>query len=281
MTSAPRALLLLAAALAFGAGCIDYNEPCKGLTENPDEVVAQLGEEVFLDKANVRHANNAIGQAAADAFRDAPNNSGRPSLLGILNGGALRAEGLCATRNIIPAGPLTNGRLHEILLFNDIVESLDLKPSELMKVMEGAVKGLYPGDQEIASPSGSFLQLSSGAHLEVDCSQPAGSRVQAFQIGELDVKAAAQTDTTTIRVALVDFLLQSGDGFEDLRGADQDPSRNPAQANESGGIDSNLTADYMRAHFLGGSPLTVDDSRVVWTDAGVKTCATPGRPAPN
>lgn len=284
MTSAPRTLLVLAAAaLAFASGCIDYNEPCKGLTENPDEVIAHLGEDVYLDKGNARHANNAIGQAAADAFRNAPNNSGLPSMLGILNGGAIRAEGLCATRNIQPAGNLTNGRLHEILLFNDIVESLDLKPSELLKVMEGSVKALYPADSEIASPSGSFLQLSEGAKLTVDCRQPPGSRVTGFTIDGLDVVAAAQTDTTTIRVALVDFLLQSGDGFEDLRGADKDPSRNPAQANQFGGIDSNITADYMRAHYLDGSQLVKDDTRVVWAKDGANqpTCASPGVPPPN
>jgi len=88
---------------------------------------------------------------------------------------------------------------------------------------------------------------------------------------------------TPFRVGLTNFLLESEDGFEDLRTADQDPSRNPAQANQSGGIDSNITAEYMKANYPEQNPLVVDPSRVVWAkDANqVDTCATPGRPTPN
>lgn len=282
-----RALLFGTAALAaLSTGCVDYNEPCKGLTDNPDEVMGYLGQDVYIDKANARHANNAIGQLAADAFRAATNNSGRPTELGIINGGGIRAEGLCATRNILPKGPITNGRLHEILLFNDIVESLDLTKAELKTVMENAVAGLYPHDQDIASPSGSFLQLSQGAHLTVDCTKPPMSRVTGFTLNGVDVLAAP--DTQTFRVGLTQFLLQSGDGFDGLRTADQDPTRSPAQANQYGGIDSNLTAEYMKAHDDDPShPLVVDPTRVVWAQqtlpdgTAVDTCADPGRPSPN
>jgi 2',3'-cyclic-nucleotide 2'-phosphodiesterase (5'-nucleotidase family) len=280
MNHLPRALLAVLAFAALTTGCVDYNEPCKGFTENPDEVIGYLGEEVYLAKPNARHANNAIGQLAADAFKNAPNNSGEDTVLGIINGGGIRAEGLCATRNILPKGSLTSGRLHEIMLFNDIVESLDLTGAELTHVMEVAVQGLYAHGENIASPSGNFLQLSEGAHLTVDCTPPAAPRVTAFTINGVDVLASPDTP---FRVGLTNFLLESEDGFEDLRTADQDPSRNPAQANESGGIDSNITAEYMKANHPEQNPLAVDPSRVVWTKDvnGVDTCATPGRPTPN
>ena len=61
------ALALLAAAPALSA-CIEFNEPCSGVAENPNEQVAYLADTVYLDKANARHANNAIGQGAAEAF---------------------------------------------------------------------------------------------------------------------------------------------------------------------------------------------------------------------
>lgn len=285
--SPPRALIALTTVALLGAGlsgCIDYNEPCKGFTENPDEVIGYLGEDVYLDKSNARHANNAIGQLAADAFKNAPNNSGEETVLGIINGGGLRAEGLCATRNILPKGQVTSGRLHEIMLFNDLVESLDLTGAELRHVMEVAVAGLYPYQQEIASPSGNFLQLSAGAHVTVDCRNGANSRVTEFTINDVDVLASPDR---LFRVGLTNFLLESEDGFENLRTADQDPSRNPAQANQYGGIDSNLTAEYMKAHYPEQNPLMVDPNRVVWATkidsdgTEVPTCAVPTRPAPN
>jgi 2',3'-cyclic-nucleotide 2'-phosphodiesterase (5'-nucleotidase family) len=282
MTSPLRVLLI--AALASTCGCMAYNEPCKGLTENPDEVIGYLGEDVYVDKANARHANNAIGQLAADAYRTAANNLGIPSQLGVINGGGIRAEGLCVTRNIVPEGPLTNGRLHEIFLFNDLVESIDMTGAEVKRMFESAVSGLYRYDQEIASPSGSFLDVSEGTKLTVDCTRPPGDRVTALSIEGIDVLTAQDQD---FRVALTDYLLHSGAGFESLRDADQDPSRRPAQANQWGGIDSNLTQHYMAEnHADGKPPLVTDPDRVVWakTTVGgslVDSCANPGVPAPN
>lgn len=278
--------LLFATVAALGTGCVEYNEPCKGLTENPDAIVGYLGQDVYVDKPNARHANNAIGQLAADAFMSAANNLGIPSQIGVINGGGVRAEGLCATRNIVPKGPLTNGRLHEIFLFNDLLESVDVTGAELKTVLENAVAGLYPHGQDIASPSGSFLQVSQGTELTVDCSKPAGSRITAFQIQGIDVLGAPDQ---SFRLAVTDFLLHSGDGFDPLRTADQDPSRRPAQANQYGGVDSNITQHYMAEQHGTESdpPLVVDPDRVVWaqqtlsTGEVVGTCATPGRPAPN
>jgi 2',3'-cyclic-nucleotide 2'-phosphodiesterase (5'-nucleotidase family) len=278
--------LSILAALALVLGCVDYNEQCTGLTENPDEVIGYLGQDVYIDKANARHANNAIGQMVADAMRAAPNSSGEETQFAAINGGAIRAEGLCVTRNIIPKGELTNGRLHEILLFNDLVESLRVSKSELVDLVENSVAGLSQKGQTISDPSGSFLQISGG-HTVVDCSRPAGDRLVSFTIGDIDVLNAP--DDTQFRIATLDFNLHSGDGFEELRTADQDAWRNPAQANQFGGSYSDISAAFMEDHF--GDPegpgLVVDPTRVEWAkrslaDGGTEdTCATPGRPPPS
>jgi 5'-nucleotidase/UDP-sugar diphosphatase len=276
-----RALLLVAVSLS-AAGCVEYNDSCTGLTENPDQVVGYLGQDVFIDKANARHANNAIGELVADAMLHAQTASSSPTQFAAINGGAIRAEGICVTRNIVPKGELTNGRLHEILLFNDIVEAIDVSKTELLKVVENGVAGLTPFGQPITSPPGNFLQVSEGAQITVDCSKPAGSRVTAFSLNGVDL--LAQPDDYPVRAAFTDFNLQAGTGFDDLRTADQDAARDPAQATQFGGSYSDLAAHYAEDHYdtQSGPGLTAQP-RVQWAldGSGNPTCATPGRPPPS
>ncbi|HEY1086929.1 MAG TPA: hypothetical protein VGE37_04515, partial [Archangium sp.] len=82
------------------------------------------GTELFLDRPNARHGNNAIGQQAADAFAWVFSESDRPVDFAVVNGGSIRAEGLCITRNIVREGPLSNGVLHEIMLFENPVQAV-------------------------------------------------------------------------------------------------------------------------------------------------------------
>ena len=275
-----RALLLLV--LALGGGCVEYNDTCTGLTENPEQVVGYLGQDVFIDKPNARHANNAIGQLVADAMLHAQTASSSPAQFAAINGGAIRAEGICVTRNIVPKGPLTNGRLHEILLFNDIVEALDVTKAELLQVVENGASGLTPAGQPITAPPGNFLQVSEGTQITIDCSKPPGSRVVAFTIEGTDV--LAQPDSAEFRVAFTDFNLHDGEGFDALRTADQDAQRDPAQATQFGGSYSDLAAHYAEDHYdqTGGPNLTAEP-RVQWAldGSGNPTCATPGRPPPS
>lgn len=266
---------LCACALTLG-GCVDYNEPCQGITEDPNEVVGQLGEDVDIDKPHTRQANNAIGQLAAEAMLHASNASGETTQLAVINGGSIRSEGLCVTRTVVPKGPLTNGRLHEILLFDDLVITLKVTKSELVGLLEDGVAGLYPNGQTITDPSGSFPQIAGG-QMTVDCSRPPMNRITKLTIGGQDVLSAP--DDTEYRLALPDFLLNDGE-YGGLVGADQQAWRNPAQADQFGGIVSDIAADYMLEHYDPpdhGGPLEVDPNRIRWAlDGGVPTCATPG-----
>lgn len=239
------------------AGCQSFNDECTALVSMPEAPVVTLDGEVFLDRPNARHDNNALGQGAADAFADVMRAD-----LGVLNSGSLRSEGLCGvTRNIV-RGVITDQVLHEILLFENTIVATDLNGSEVKAMFEHSAARLFPASQAIVSPSGQLLQVSKAVKLTVDCARPVGNRITALTVnGQL----VMTTDTVkTYRVALSSFLLGGGDGF-------MLPRRNVEQAQKLGGIDSNIASEYLKQTYV-GKTLT-KEPRVTFTG-----CAVPPRP---
>lgn len=278
MTTAVQQKLLLLLALGLLSGCVAYNDPCAPLVDNPGERVAFImkGTELWLDRPNARHTNNAIGQLDADAtvwvFRD----TDKPVQLAVMNGGAIRAEGLCVTRNILGSGPLSNGVLHEILLFENPVNAVDLSEQELRDMFEHSVEKLFPTASPIVSPAGSFLQVSQEVSMDVDCALAPLSRVVRLRVNNVDVqKPARPFSEVKYRVAMPAFLLGGGDGYTMLAGKGTDPSRNPTQAQRFGGIDSNITAAYLKQSAFNA---TVEAGFQVESRVKLANCAAPVRP---
>ncbi len=262
----------------LSAGCIAFNEQCEGFIENPKERVGFLAEEVFLDKPNTRHNNNALGHLAADAFVDAFKESSSPADFGIQNGGGIRGEGLCVVRNVLPKGPLTNGLLHEIFLFENLVFAVDVGEREVVAMFEHSVSRLLPTDdagrnQPVTSPPGQYLHVSSGIQMTVDCKRT--PRVVDLRIGGVAVPLGAPRDGKKYRVAASSFLLGGGDGYQMLAGKASDAASNPAQAQRFGGIDSNLVGDYMKRTYNRdeASGLKLDPNRIK-----LLNCSIPPRP---
>lgn len=267
--------LPLAAVLCALSGCVDYNEDCTALVENPTEKIATLGAELWLDRPNARHAPNALGQAVADSFVDVFAQASKAVQFGVLNGGSLRAEGLCnVTRNIVPvnAAGLTNGVLHEILLFENLVNAVDLTEEEVLAMMEHSVERLFAVPNPIISPAGSYLQVSKEVQMTVDCNLPALSRITSLKIGGQVVQKPGRVNVI-YRVALSAFLLGGGDGYTMLSGPGKDPARTPTQAQKFGGVDSNIAADYLRRNKI-LDPLKVDPLRI-----DMQNCSKSVRPA--
>jgi 2',3'-cyclic-nucleotide 2'-phosphodiesterase (5'-nucleotidase family) len=273
----PRPLTAAALALALtpGLSCLQYNDPCQPLVDDPDEVVGYLSEDVYLDKPYTRHDNNALGEVVADAFRHAEDESSRPAEMGIVNGGALRAEGLCATRTVAPKGPLRNGHLHEILLFENPVVTVDLTEQQLVAMMEHSVEALYLEGQAIVSPSGAFLHVSEGTSLTVDCSRPKGQRVTLLKVNTKTVSLPPRTDPSIrYRVAMPNYILNGGDGYGAILGdVGKDPARNPVTALKETGTDADLTAGYMRQKYSTETQPLSEDGRILF-----QHCAKPLRP---
>mgnify|MGYP001202158674 CR=1 FL=1 len=239
-------------------GCQAFNDECTALVAEPEAEIVTLADEVYLDRPNARHDNNAIGQASADAFADAMSAD-----LGVLNSGSLRSEGLCGvTRNVV-RGKLTDQVLHEILLFENTIVATSLNGSELKAMFEHSAAQLFPAAQPIVSPSGQFLQVSKAVKLTIDCARAAGSRVTALTVNGQLVQT---TDTAKLyRVALSSFLLGGGDGYLLAE-------RNVEQAQKLGGIDSNIASEYMKRTYFGTT--LAKEPRLTLTG-----CAVPAPPA--
>jgi 2',3'-cyclic-nucleotide 2'-phosphodiesterase (5'-nucleotidase family) len=268
----PLLAALLAAALAPVLGCVAYNDPCQPLVEDPEAVVAYLGEDVPLGRNYARHDNHAIAQAAADAFRHVEDDSTARAELGIINGGAIRAEGLCTTRTNVRKGPLKSGLLHEILLFENQVVSVDLTEQQLVAMMEHSVGGLAREGQAITSPPGAFLHISEGSIMRVDCALQRGSRVTELTVAGRKVSLPARDDSTIrYRVAMSSFVLDGGDGYGDILGnAGKDPTRNPVASRKHGGSDANIVEAYMKATYASEAQALKKAERIVFLN-----CAKP------
>ncbi|ATB40223.1 5'-nucleotidase [Cystobacter fuscus] len=274
--SRPFSVALLALALAPGLGCLRYNDQCQPLVEEPETVLGYLGQDVYLDRIYTRHDNHALGQLAADALRHAEDGSRAPAHLGIINGGALRAEGLCVTRTSIPKGPLKNGLLHEVMLFENSVVTVDLTEKQLVAMFEHSVEGLSPAGQPILAPSGAFLQVSEDVKLRVDCSRPVGQRVQELSVSGRAVPLPPRDNAPYYRVAMSSFLALGGDGYGTIfKDAASDVARNPVTASSSEGrtTDVTLTVAWMRGQHAEQKPPLYEEERVVF-----ENCAKPSRP---
>jgi 2',3'-cyclic-nucleotide 2'-phosphodiesterase (5'-nucleotidase family) len=272
--------LLLALSLTLGASCVAYNDQCQPLVENPTERVGFIarGTELFLDRPNARHGNNAMGQQAADAFVWVFSETDRTADFAVVNGGSLRAEGLCVTRNIVPSGPLSNGVLHEILLFENPVQAVDVSEQEVIAMFEHSVERLFTAPAPIVSPAGSFLQVSKEVRMTVDCSRPPLDRVTSLSIGGQAITKPGRTiDQRKLRVATSSFIIAGGDGYTMFEGKGTDPTRNPANAQRFGGIDSNIVAAYLKQSEFN---MTVETGfRVEPARLTLMNCSVPVRPA--
>jgi 2',3'-cyclic-nucleotide 2'-phosphodiesterase (5'-nucleotidase family) len=265
-----RTFTFIAAAFALSSGCVAYNDQCKPLVDNPDERIAKLGEVIYMDRPNTRHANNGMGQVFAESFVDVFSNTGQPADFAVLNGGSLRAEGVCVTRNVLGNNlDVTRGLVSEILLFANIVQAADLTEEEVVLMFEHSVERLTPLGSTISAPAGSFLQVSEQVAMTVDCTRPAGDRITALTIGE-NVIAKPGSTSKRYRAAMSSFILAGNDGYTMLGPkVSENPDRRPAQAQRLGGIDSAIAADYLKRTFTGGKTITTDRTRVNFVGCAV------------
>jgi len=278
MRTFSQAAALCLAALA--TGCVAYNDPCQ-VVDRPDDIVGYVGEIVYLDKPNARHANNAIGQLAADGYRHSQDGSSSypPAVLGVINGGGIRAEGFCGvSHTVVRKGPLSRDAIHQILLFDNLVVTLDLTVQEVVAIFASGAEGLSQEGQPIVSGPGNFLHPSAGTHVGIDCSIPPGTAGPG-RITDLSVpgKVLVQGGVVVapppdkVRVAITDFNINFGGGTSEfLAGLDRDPTRNVL----TGGIDSDIAEAYMHENYgTSDRALLVDPGRVTFAN-----CATPEAP---
>lgn len=214
-------LALLTVAFGIAApGCDDvvaYNESCP----RSQRVAGESAVPLDVRKATLRSTEAPFGNLIADALLGAAVLAD-PTVVGaIQNAGAIRPE-LCegGEREEIPAGPITDSDVEQLLPFENYLTHVTVSGDELKSVLERGVSSL-PEDTE-----GWFLHVS-GITFTADCARQRqvisadgttiateGDRVTAISVDGAPWSAAA-----TYRIATNDYVAAGEDGFLALRDA--------------------------------------------------------------
>jgi 5'-nucleotidase len=141
-----------------------------------------VGVETRARMPQVYEAESALGNLIADAMREAAHAD-----VAVMNAGGIRAD--------LPQGPLTFGKLYEVMPFDNTLAVMELSADQLRRFLSLA----YGGRKGVFAVSG--LEVTLGA-----C--PGPERFQGVTLpGGRPLKAKG-----TYRVAVPDFLLRGGDG---------------------------------------------------------------------
>ncbi|MCX7740282.1 MAG: 5'-nucleotidase/apyrase family protein [Meiothermus sp.] len=165
------------------------------------QVVAQTRIALDGERANVRRRETNLASLIADGMLWKTRGAG--TVIALQNGGGVRAS--------IPAGPITVGKVYEVLPFGNTLVVLDLRGSEIIAALENSVS-------QWEQTAGRFLSGVAGLRYTFDLSRPAGQRVTRVEV-------AAQggfqpiDPNATYRTVVNSFIAGGGDGFTSLRDA--------------------------------------------------------------
>ncbi|MCW1918356.1 5'-nucleotidase C-terminal domain-containing protein [Rhodobacter sp. KR11] len=159
---------------------------------------AEIGtSETALDSRRnvVRGEESAMGNLIADAMRAAVGAD-----VALMNGGGIRAD-----RTYDAGIKLTRRDMLTELPFGNTVQLTELPGSQLLAALENAVSQVEKG-------AGRFAQVS-GLAFTYDASAEPGKRVSAVTVAGKPLEAA-----TLYKVAVNNFMLEGGDGYDALGG---------------------------------------------------------------
>ncbi len=143
----------------------------------------------------VRTVETTMGNLIADAMRDATGAD-----IAIMNGGGIRGD-----RTYGAGAKLTRRDMLTELPFGNVTVLTELPGSQVLLALENGVGQVEKG-------AGRFAQVS-GLTFTMDPTAPAGSRVSEVMVGG----AALEADKV-YKVAVNDYILGGGDGYDALGG---------------------------------------------------------------
>jgi 5'-nucleotidase / UDP-sugar diphosphatase len=143
----------------------------------------------------VRGEESSMGNLITDALRDVTGAD-----IALMNGGGIRGD------TTYDAGrKLTRRDILTELPFGNVTVVTELPGSQVLLALENAVS-------QVENGSGRFAQVS-GVTFAFDASAPAGSRVSEVMVGGAPLEA-----DKVYTVAVNDFILGGGDGYDALGG---------------------------------------------------------------
>ncbi len=128
-----------------------------------------------------------LASLIVDAMLAANQAGDRPADIAIHNQGGIRAD--------LPKGPITYGKLYEVIPMDNSLQALDLTGADIKAILEIAVS--CPRVQTTVA----------GMSFVYDCRKPSGSRVS-----DLKVKGQPMEMDKVYRVETIDYLATGGDG---------------------------------------------------------------------
>lgn len=210
------ALLLLCAGVAGCAAIEEFNEGCP----SGQGVVGETAFALDVRKSTLRTTEARLGNLVADALLGTAAVAD-PTVVGaIQNAGGLRPE-LCegGEREEIPAGPITDADVDQLLPFENYLAGITVTGVQLKSVLERSVSSLPEAE-------GWFLQVA-GISFAADCTQApqvlsvdeTTIATEGARVSNITVGAVAWSTTGTYRLATNDYVAAGEDGFLALRAA--------------------------------------------------------------
>jgi len=168
--AAPAQLACVLCSEEFPDGCLEQFNTCE--TER-GALLAQTLVELDLRQAAVWTREMPVGNLIADAFYELGRHhcgGARPCPdAAFENAGAIRFETKCGHRELIPAGPLFEGDVNDMLPFaSNRIGVVEISGHDLKLALEHAVDNL--AQTRAGEQGGHFLQVSR-LRFEVDCAQ--------------------------------------------------------------------------------------------------------------
>jgi len=133
-----------------------------------------------------------LGNLVMDAMLAANQAGDRPADIALHNNAGLRAD--------IMKGPISYGKLYEVLPFDNVLTAMDLSGAQIAQILE----------QAVSCPRVNILV--AGMSFAYDCAKPRGERVSAIVI-----RGQALDAQKIYRVQTIDYLAGGGDGQSTFR----------------------------------------------------------------
>lgn len=148
--------------------------------------------------ASVRNSETILANLITDGMLYAAKKYDEKVLMAVQNGGGIRAP--------IEAGPITNGKIIQVLPFGNTLSTIDLTGIELKKAFEHSVHA-YPEE------FGGFLHIAGGK-VEFDSTKAAGERVVAIYFIDENGDYVKIKDIETYTIVTNYFTAKGGDGYD-------------------------------------------------------------------
>ncbi|MBE3556308.1 MAG: 5'-nucleotidase C-terminal domain-containing protein, partial [Firmicutes bacterium] len=159
-----------------------------------------------------------LGDVVADAMLEGAKKLESQVTFAFMNAGGIRTD--------IPQGPITRGKVIEVLPFQNVLATVTLSGNQVKAVLEQGASGQH-----------GMVQVA-GLHFSYDPNQPVGSRITRITL--------AGTDKTldpngTYRIVTNDFMLNGGDNYVTFQQG-KDP------VIHSDALLSDVVVQYIQAH---------------------------------